>query len=140
MYVRSFIFLYILYDLYSANGGGFNLLHTDSSAIGCGFNLVPVNQPKAKKPRLENAFPSSSNINFQLPSCSSTSSSIDEPDPEAIAQMKEMIYRAAAFRPVNLGTKVVEKPKMKNVRISTDPQTVATRQRRERISEMIMVL
>ncbi|KAE8669839.1 Transcription factor bHLH87 [Hibiscus syriacus] len=104
-----------------------------------GFKLVTENQPKAKKPRLEKAVPSSSNINFQLPCCSSASSSIDEPDTEAIAQMKEKIYRAAAFRPVNLGTEV-EKPKRKNVRISTDPQTVAARQRRERISERIRVL
>ncbi|KAK8574862.1 hypothetical protein V6N13_033908 [Hibiscus sabdariffa] len=118
----------------------FNLLHTNSFATGGGFKLVPVNQPKAKKPRLEKAVPSSSNINFQLPSCSSASSSIDEPDPEAIAQMKEMIYRAAVFRPVNLGTEVMEKPKRKNVRISNDPQTVAARQRRERISERIRVL
>ncbi|GLT69269.1 hypothetical protein SLA2020_414310 [Shorea laevis] len=61
-------------------------------------------------------------------------------DYEAIAQMKEMIYRAAAFRPVNLGLEAVEKPRRKNVRISMDPQTVAARQRRERISERIRVL
>ncbi|XP_021294692.1 transcription factor bHLH87 isoform X2 [Herrania umbratica] len=103
-----------------------------------GFRLIPENPPKAKKARTEKR-PSSSNINFQQPS-SSVSSSIEEPDPEAIAQMKEMIYRAAAFRPVNLGLEVVEKPKRKNVRISTDPQTVAARQRRERISERIRVL
>ncbi|KAE8657481.1 Transcription factor bHLH87 [Hibiscus syriacus] len=122
------------------NFGYFNLLHTDSSTREGGFKLVTENQPKAKKPRLEKAVPRSPNIKFQLPSCSSASSSIDEPDPEAIAQMKEVIYRAAAFRPVNLGTEVVEKPKRKNVRISTDPQTVAARQRRERISERIRVL
>lgn len=34
----------------------------------------------------------------------------------------------------------MEKPKRKNVRISSDPQTVAARQRRERISERIRVL
>ncbi|KAK4761123.1 hypothetical protein SAY87_006016 [Trapa incisa] len=81
---------------------------------------------------------SSSNISFQS---SLTSSSTDqELDREAIAQMKEMIYRAAAFRPVNLGVDMVEKPKRKNVRISSDPQTVAARQRRERISDRIRVL
>ncbi|CAN0881756.1 Transcription factor bHLH87 [Linum grandiflorum] len=76
---------------------------------------------------------SNNNINFQ--------SGSEEPDQEAIAQMKEMIYRAAAFRPV-LGAEEEEeeKPKRKNVRISTDPQTVAARQRRERISERIRVL
>lgn len=105
-----------------------------------GFKLISENNPpKAKKFRLEKP-PSSSNINFQQ-SSSSVSSSIDQdPDPEALAQMKEMIYRAAVFRPVNLGMEVMEKPKRKNVKISSDPQTVAARQRRERISERIRVL
>ncbi|OWM77108.1 transcription factor bHLH87 isoform X2 [Punica granatum] len=115
-----------------------------------GFRLISeVNPPKSKRVRSEksrsenqNLAPSSSNISFQLyPLSSSPTSSIDqEPDQEAIAQMKEMIYRAAAFRPVNLGLEVVEKPKRKNVRISRDPQTVAARQRREKISERIRVL
>ncbi|KAF3450651.1 hypothetical protein FNV43_RR06740 [Rhamnella rubrinervis] len=122
--------------------GHFNLLQsTDCSnnSQGTGFRLISEDHlPKSKRPRSEKRS-GSSNINFQQPS-SSMSSSIEEPDPEAIAQMKEMIYRAAAFRPVNLGLEVVEKPKRKNVRISTDPQTVAARQRRERISERIRVL
>ncbi|CAA2984852.1 transcription factor bhlh87 [Olea europaea subsp. europaea] len=96
-----------------------------------------TNPPKSKKPRSDN-HSSSSNINFQQPT--SYASSMDEPDSEAIEQMKEMIYRAAAFRPVSFGAEAVEKPKRKNVRISNDPQTVAARQRRERISERIRVL
>jgi hypothetical protein len=68
-----------------------------------------------------------------------------EPDMEAMAQVKEMIYRAAAMRPVNLGPEVIaaaaaEKPRRKNVRISSDPQTVAARLRRERVSERLRVL
>ncbi|XP_044497410.1 transcription factor bHLH87-like [Mangifera indica] len=118
----------------------FHLLQTDHSLVAeGGFRLISENPPKSKKPRSEKRPSSSSNINFQQPS-SSVSSSIEEPDPEAIAHMKEMIYRAAAFRPVNLGLEVLEKPRRKNVRISTDPQTVAARQRRERISERIRVL
>ncbi|XP_050231225.1 transcription factor bHLH87 [Mercurialis annua] len=114
----------------------------DSSTTQGGFRLISENQSKpTKRLRSENyKKPSSSNINFQQPSNSSVSSSIEEPDPEAIAQMKEMIYRAAAFRPVNLGLEIIEKQKRKNVRISSDPQTVAARQRRERISERIRVL
>ncbi|KAJ0971326.1 hypothetical protein J5N97_019285 [Dioscorea zingiberensis] len=74
-----------------------------------------------------------SNIDFQ--------ENAYEPDTEAIAQVKEMIYKAAALRPVNLGVEeAVEKPKRKNVRISSDPQTVAARHRRERISERLRVL
>ncbi|KAJ9179285.1 hypothetical protein P3X46_011094 [Hevea brasiliensis] len=116
----------------------FDLLQNDCSTSGGSFRLISENPPKPKRFRLDKR-PGSSNINFQQPS-SSVSSSIEEVDPEAIAQMKEMIYRAAAFRPVNLGLEVVEKPKRKNVRISSDPQTVAARQRRERISERIRVL
>ncbi|OEL33077.1 hypothetical protein BAE44_0005905 [Dichanthelium oligosanthes] len=70
-----------------------------------------------------------------------------EPDSEAIAQVKEMIYRAAAMRPVHqLVCGAAEppssqaKPRRKNVRISSDPQTVAARLRRERVSERLRVL
>ncbi|KAL2462593.1 transcription factor bHLH [Forsythia ovata] len=37
-------------------------------------------------------------------------------------------------------TEAAEKPKRKNIIISTDPQTVAARQRRERISDRIRIL
>ncbi|KAF2613690.1 hypothetical protein F2Q70_00010245 [Brassica cretica] len=95
------------------------------------FKLIyDENQSKSKKPRTEKDRVGSSNISFQQHSASLSDNV--EPDAEVIAQMKEMIYTAAAFRPVNLGLEVVEKPKRKNVRISTDPQTVAARQRRER--------
>ncbi|KAL3631966.1 hypothetical protein CASFOL_024950 [Castilleja foliolosa] len=100
------------------------------------------NHEKPKRPMLEKKpnIISSSNINFGQPSSSASGSSADEPDPEAMAHMKEIIYRAAAFRPVDFGPEEVEKPKRKNVRISNDPQTVAARQRRERISERIRAL
>jgi hypothetical protein len=72
-----------------------------------------------------------------------------EPDSEALAQVKEMIYRAAAMRPVHqlvcgAGSEPPppsqSKPQRKNVRISSDPQTVAARLRRERVSERLRVL
>ncbi|KAK9102243.1 hypothetical protein Sjap_019497 [Stephania japonica] len=122
---------------------------------GGAFRLISHENPP-KRPRLmvrhhhhhhqkKKSSTTSSNINFQNPNNNSSSPSAihhhQEPDMEAIAQMKEMIYRAAAFRPVTLGVdEVMEKPKRKNVRISSDPQTVAARQRRERISERISVL
>ncbi|KAF1002264.1 uncharacterized protein LOC141701897 [Apium graveolens] len=100
--------------------------------------------PQSKKRRISEKPPSSSNISFQNPGNNNSSSTpncaLEEPDSEAIAQMKEMIYRAAAFRPVSFGDEVVAKPKRKNVKISSDPQTVAARQRREKISEKIRVL
>ncbi|RCV16751.1 hypothetical protein SETIT_3G163100v2 [Setaria italica] len=71
-----------------------------------------------------------------------------EPDSEAIAQVKEMIYRAAAMRPVHQlvcgaaepPSSQAARPRRKNVRISSDPQTVAARLRRGRVSERLRVL
>lgn len=116
----------------------------NSVSVENGFGIFSDKPPKCKKPRWEKG-PFSSNINFQQPKSSTTccsSSSNEETDPEAVAAMKEMMYRAAAFRPVNFGMEndVIEKPKRKNVKISNDPQTVAARHRRERISEKIRVL
>ncbi|KAJ4894211.1 Transcription factor bHLH87 [Raphanus sativus] len=118
-------------------GNHFRLVHhpQDETEKGSFKLIYDENQPK-KKPRTEKGG-GSSNISFGH---SASLSDNAEPDAEAIAQMKEMIYRAAAFRPVNFGLETVEKPKRKNVKISTDPQTVAARQRRERISEKIRVL
>ncbi|WJX92018.1 hypothetical protein P8452_73718 [Trifolium repens] len=119
---------------------------TMSQSSSDGFRLITEKPPKSKKPRYDKG-PCSTNINFQQPNSSSSmcySSSNEEPDPEAIAQMKEMMYRAAAFRPVNFGIDDIDviekKPKRKNVKISNDPQTVAARHRRERISDRIRVL
>jgi len=122
----------------TGSGSCFSIVQNSSSIEEGGFRLISDDPLKRKKPRWDTSS-TSNNINFQQPN-SSMSSSIEEPDPEAIAQMKEMIYRAAAFRPVNFGLDAAEKPKRKNVRISTDPQTVAARHRRERISERIRVL
>ncbi|KAL3335281.1 hypothetical protein AABB24_031475 [Solanum stoloniferum] len=117
------------------------MLESDSSNRDYVFQLISENdQPKSKKSRSEYKLPSSWNINFQK--ASSSACSIVDPDSEAIAQMKEMIYCAAAFRPVSSVTEDVmaEKPKRKNVRISMDPQTAAARRRREKISERIRIL
>lgn len=56
------------------------------------------------------------------------------------AAMREMIFRIAALQPVNIDPETVRPPKRRNVRISTDPQSVAARVRRERISERIRIL
>ncbi|XP_022948912.1 transcription factor bHLH87-like [Cucurbita moschata] len=59
---------------------------------------------------------------------------------QIMSRMKEMIYHAAVFRPVNLGIETVEKKRRRNVKMSKEPQTVAARKRREKISEKIRVL
>ncbi|VFQ70369.1 unnamed protein product [Cuscuta campestris] len=55
--------------------------------------------------------------------------------------MREVIFRIAMMQPVHIDPDSVRPPpKRKNVRISKDPQSVAARQRRERISEKIRIL
>ncbi|WOL20018.1 transcription factor HEC2-like [Canna indica] len=56
------------------------------------------------------------------------------------AAMREMIFRIAAMQPVHIDPESVKPPKRRNVRISKDPQSVAARLRRERISERMRIL
>lgn len=58
----------------------------------------------------------------------------------SMAAMREMIFRIAAMQPVQIDPESVKPPKRKNVKISTDPQSVAARHRREKISERIRIL
>ncbi|CAL1410754.1 unnamed protein product [Linum trigynum] len=58
----------------------------------------------------------------------------------SMAAMREMIFRIAAMQPVHIDPEAVKPPKRRNVRISKDPQSVAARHRRERISERIRIL
>ncbi|GJN33804.1 hypothetical protein PR202_gb22429 [Eleusine coracana subsp. coracana] len=55
--------------------------------------------------------------------------------------MREVIFHIAALQPVDeVDPAAVRPPKRRNVRISKDPQSVAARLRRERISERIRTL
>lgn len=58
----------------------------------------------------------------------------------SMAAMREMIFRIAAMQPVHIDPESVKPPKRRNVKISKDPQSVAARHRRERISEKIRIL
>ena len=64
----------------------------------------------------------------------------DEEPEEELGAMKEMMYNIAAMQPVDIDPATIRKPKRRNVRISNDPQSVAARHRRERISERIRIL
>ncbi|KAG6605270.1 Transcription factor HEC2, partial [Cucurbita argyrosperma subsp. sororia] len=57
-----------------------------------------------------------------------------------MAAMREMIFRIAAMQPIQIDPEEIKAPKRRNVRISKDPQSVAARQRRERISQKIRIL
>ncbi|CAA3018027.1 transcription factor HEC2-like [Olea europaea subsp. europaea] len=54
--------------------------------------------------------------------------------------MREMIFRIGMMQPIHIDPVSVKLPKRKNVKISKDPQSVAARHRRERISERIRIL
>ncbi|KAE8674754.1 Transcription factor bHLH87 [Hibiscus syriacus] len=58
----------------------------------------------------------------------------------SVAAMREMIFRMAAMQPIHIDPESVKPPKRRNVKISKDPQSVAARNRRERISERIRIL
>ncbi|XP_027079202.1 uncharacterized protein [Coffea arabica] len=54
--------------------------------------------------------------------------------------MREMIFRIAMMQPIHIDPESVKPPRRKNVKMSKDPQSVAARHRRERISEKIRIL
>ncbi|XWS21206.1 hypothetical protein CRYUN_Cryun30bG0035500 [Craigia yunnanensis] len=58
----------------------------------------------------------------------------------SMAAVREMIFRIAAMQPIHIDPESVKPPKRRNVKISKDPQSVAARHRRERISEKIRIL
>lgn len=64
----------------------------------------------------------------------------EEEQEEELGAMKEMMFKIAAMQPVDIDPATIRKPKRRNVRISDDPQSVAARHRRERISEKIRIL
>ncbi|EYU23788.1 hypothetical protein MIMGU_mgv1a023913mg [Erythranthe guttata] len=59
---------------------------------------------------------------------------------EELGAMKEMMFKIAAMQPVDIDPATIRRPRRRNVRISEDPQSIAARHRRERISEKIRIL
>lgn len=68
------------------------------------------------------------------------SSSLHQKHRSSMETMREMIFRIAMMQPIQIDPESVKPPKRKNVKISKDPQSVAARHRRERISEKIRIL
>ncbi|XP_066314417.1 transcription factor LATE FLOWERING-like [Miscanthus floridulus] len=124
-----------------------SLLASSTTTAGEGGIQIAFSTSAAKRAAKPSSLSSSgsSSISFDGRNNPAGNGGVDnpvyEPDTEALAQVKEMIYCAAAMRPVSLGSEDAgERPRRRNVRISSDPQTVAARQRRERISERLRVL
>ncbi|GER40182.1 basic helix-loop-helix (bHLH) DNA-bindingsuperfamily protein [Striga asiatica] len=93
-----------------------------------------------------NNIPTTNNNNIAMENLQISSPSLYSFSGEAgdrrssMAAMREMIFRIAAMQPIHIDPEAVKPPKRRNVRISTDPQSVAARHRRERISERIRIL
>ncbi|GMI86457.1 hypothetical protein HRI_002315000 [Hibiscus trionum] len=91
---------------------------------------VPPQESMA--PRLQPKYPSLFNNSNSYP-CSADKKN-------SMAEMREMIFRMAAMQPIHIDPESIKPPKRRNVKISKDPQSVAARHRRERISERIRIL
>ncbi|KAK1363810.1 Transcription factor HEC2 [Heracleum sosnowskyi] len=78
--------------------------------------------------------------NFRIPTQSYNSSEAIIPKTNSMESMREMMFRMAAMQPIQIDPESVKPPQRRNVKISKDPQSIAARQRRERISEKIRIL
>ncbi|KAF5752898.1 transcription factor HEC2-like [Tripterygium wilfordii] len=97
-------------------------------------NPVGIQEPMTQ-PTSKFKYPIFPNPN---PLMSSSISSVEKKN--SMAAMREMIFRIAAMQPIHIDPESVKPPKRRNVKISKDPQSVAARHRRERISERIRIL
>ncbi|XVF17679.1 hypothetical protein REPUB_Repub10bG0144400 [Reevesia pubescens] len=101
----------------------------------------PVQEPMTPPLQPNNLVP---NNKFKYPTtlpftnANSYPSSVDKKN--SMAAMREMIFRIAAMQPIHIDPESIKPPKRRNVKISKDPQSVAARHRRERISERIRIL
>ncbi|KAI0511522.1 hypothetical protein KFK09_012152 [Dendrobium nobile] len=84
--------------------------------------------------------PPCSTSTFNVSACQDHPTPDREDGQHELGAMKEMIYKIAAMQPVDIDPTTIKKPLRRNVRISDDPQSVAARHRRERISERIRIL
>lgn len=110
-------------------------------------NPNAVSSPSQSQPTLLNPNLCSSTVSFiggtnpiQSNVTNSISSTSTYEKRNSMAAMREMIFRIAAMQPIQIDPEAVKPPKRRNVKISKDPQSVAARHRRERISERIRIL
>ncbi|CAA0811044.1 Transcription factor IND [Striga hermonthica] len=83
---------------------------------------------------------SNNNNNCNIPVLGGGEDGEEEEEEEELGAMKEMMFKMAAMQPVDIDPASVRRPRRRNVRISDDPQSVAARHRRERISERMRIL
>ncbi|XP_021750960.1 transcription factor HEC1-like [Chenopodium quinoa] len=125
----------------SFNGGGSLPQHFNSPAFVTDPQTTISfsnnnNNNNSNNSLLPSLFPSYSNDSNENNGTSSSPSQKQT----SMAAMREMIFRIAAMQPIYIDPEAVKPPKRRNVRISKDPQSIAARHRRERISERIRIL
>ncbi|KAK7263134.1 hypothetical protein RJT34_30719 [Clitoria ternatea] len=120
--------------------------YTTTAATYQENELFNVNPNVAPPPTLIEP-PAASNVNFsnnnnliQQPMTPPLQAPSSFEKKNSMAAMREMIFRIAVMQPVHIDPESIKPPKRRNVKISKDPQSVAARHRRERISERIRIL
>lgn len=116
--IHSFMPQFIDNPLMASSSSFTNLQSTTISFT----NPTPMLQEQAPPPYVGNAYGRASEKGISM------------------AAMREMIFMIAAMQPIHIDPESVKPPKRRNVKISKDPQSVAARHRRERISERIRIL
>ncbi|CAI8588877.1 unnamed protein product [Vicia faba] len=128
---------------YSNNNNNLNLnLNNTENEFPYGNSNVTYHQPLSYPQQPMTMTPSLQHNGVQIPSgrINNASYSSYSDKKNSMAAMREMIFRMAVMQPINIDPETIKPPKRKNVKISKDPQSVAARHRRERISERIRIL
>ncbi|XP_045811590.1 transcription factor HEC2-like [Trifolium pratense] len=104
------------------------------------FTPSLINPPPISYPLMTPSLQTTTN-RVQIPSETVNNASFSYPQKKtSMSAMREMIFRMAVMQPIHIDPETIKPPKRKNVKISKDPQSVAARHRRERISERIRIL
>ncbi|KAL4369304.1 hypothetical protein GQ457_05G009010 [Hibiscus cannabinus] len=121
--------------------------HTWNVEMPSNFNLLPDHVPIWPSYPLQTppsaAIPSATTVYTPPPHPAARllqDQEEEEEEEEELSAAKEMLYKMAAMQPVEIDPATIRKPKRRNVRISEEPQSVAARHRRERISEKMRIL
>jgi len=133
------------YEPFYSNTLNLNLTNNDfpygNSNVTSSLTPSLINPPLSYPLQQPMTPPSLQPNKVQIPSGRTNNSSFSYPEKKnSMSAMREMIFRMAVMQPINIDPEAIKPPKRKNVKISKDPQSVAARHRRERISERIRIL
>jgi hypothetical protein len=122
------------YEPFYTNNENDHFPYVTSSFTPSLFNPQPISYPMT--PSLQ----TSNRVQISSETVNNASFSSYPEKKTSMSAMREMIFRMAVMQPIHIDPETIKPPKRKNVKISKDPQSVAARHRRERISERIRIL